>query len=161
MKEFKDRLVNQDRRMSFKERIYVPAILKGMGVTIGHFFKKPITQQYPDERPRLFEWFRGLQELLVDEDGREKCVACCLCARVCPSEAIRIEAAEDEEGRKYPAEYDIDLGRCIFCGYCEEACPKEAIVLRRRFELADDSREKLVFKKKELLNWTSGRGSRS
>jgi len=76
MKDFKDRLVNQDRRMSFSERIYLPAILKGMGVTIGHFFRKPETLQYPDERPNLSPRFRGLQELQVDENGEEKCVAC-------------------------------------------------------------------------------------
>lgn len=145
--------------MTLSERLYFPAILKGMRVTIGHFFKKPETLQYPEERPKLFERFRGLQELLVAADGNEKCVACGLCARVCPSAAITIEAAEDETGRKYPAEYEIDLGRCIFCGYCEEACPEEAIVMRRRFELADDHRDKLVITKKELLNWTAGRGN--
>ena len=158
MKDFKDRLVNQDRRMSFSERIYLPAILKGMGVTIGHFFRKPETLQYPDERPNLSPRFRGLQELQVDENGEEKCVACGLCARVCPSDAIQVEAAENEKGEKYAASYSINLGRCIFCGFCEEACPVQAIVLRRKFELADDSREKLIYNKEDLLNWTKGRG---
>ena len=151
------KLVNQQRNLTFAEKIYLPEILRGMMVTIKNFFSKPVTVQYPEEKPRIFERFRGLHELLLDENGEEKCVGCSLCARVCPSDAIYVEADENEAGKKYARIYRINLGRCIFCGFCEEACPEEAIVLREKFELADVSRDTLVLTKYRLLNWSEGK----
>jgi NADH-quinone oxidoreductase subunit I len=36
-----------DKKMTFLERIYLPAILGGMWITLKHFFRKPATSQYP------------------------------------------------------------------------------------------------------------------
>ena len=42
------------------------------------------------------------------------------------------------------------MGRCIFCGNCTQACPKDALIMTDEFELADYSRESLVFDKDKL-----------
>ena len=33
--------------------------IRAMGVTLRHFFKKPITVQYPEEKVRIYPRFRG------------------------------------------------------------------------------------------------------
>src|SRR5690349_15457772 len=103
--------------------------------------------------------YRGQHLLHVDELGREKCVACYLCAAACPSECIYIVAADDprppEErigvDERYAVVYNIDYGRCIFCGYCVEACPKDAITHGYNFELSVYSRADLLKTKDDLL----------
>ena len=102
-------------------------LLHGLKITLAHMFKKPITLQYPRERPVIATGFRGLHALNVDHD-RAKCVACYLCPTVCPAKCITVEAAEDANHDKYAATYEIDMLRCIFCGYCVEACPVDAIL---------------------------------
>jgi len=127
------------------------ALIKGLGVTFKFFFFRPVTMKYPEEKREPFLRFRGAHILRLDEKGKEKCVACCLCATVCPAQAITIEAAEDENYDKYPKLFEIDMGRCIFCGYCVEACPKAAIIMGKSYELADYRREDLVYDKERLI----------
>lgn len=137
------------------DRLYITAVVKGMSLTLKHLLmRKPTTVQYPEERVEIFSRFRGAQRLNKDEQGRPRCVACELCATVCPSGAIRIVAdeADDPDVEKYPLEYDIDMLRCIFCGYCVEACPKDAISLTHQYELAKFSREESILTKDMLLN---------
>lgn len=129
----------------------IGALAKGLGVTFKYFVRKPITVKYPEERREPYLRFRGTHVLRMDDQGRERCVACCLCARVCPANVITIEADEREDHQKYPKKFEIDLGRCIFCGYCVEACPKAAIIMSTGFETADYHREDLIFDKNRLL----------
>jgi NADH-quinone oxidoreductase subunit I len=148
-----------DRKpMSFLEKIYLPAILKGMSITFSHMFRKKPTINYPEQKRSFSSVFRGLQILNRDEEGRERCTACGLCAVACPAEAITMEAAErlpTEEHlyreEKYAAKYEINMLRCIFCGLCEEACPKDAIYLSQTFAQANYSREGFIYKKEDLL----------
>lgn len=103
--------------------------------------------------------YRGQHLLHVDELGREKCVACFLCAAACPSDCIYIVAKDDprlpEErvgvDERYAEVYNIDYGRCIFCGYCVEACPKDAITHGYNFELSVYNRADLLKTKDDLL----------
>ncbi len=78
---------------------YVAPILKGLKYTLGNFFRKPITIQYPDEKTKRSARGRGLHRLNVDERGDLKCVACGLCAAICPSQAIALVPYE-EEGKR-------------------------------------------------------------
>ena len=148
-----------DRRpMSLWERMYLPAIFKGMMITFSHIFKKKPTINYPEKKRAFSPVFRGLQILNRDEEGRENCTACGLCAVACPAEAITMEGAERQPGEehlyreeKYAARYEINMLRCIFCGLCEEACPKDAIYLSETFTPADYQRKQFIYDKKDLL----------
>lgn len=144
--------------MSLLEKIYLPAIFKGMTITFGHMFRKKPTIRYPEETRPFSPVFRGLHVLNRDEEGRENCTACGLCAVACPAEAITMEAAERKEGEehlyreeKYAARYEINMLRCIFCGLCEEACPKDAIYLSETFAPASFARKELIYGKTDLL----------
>ncbi len=148
-----------DRRpMNMWEKMYLPAIAKGLGITFSHLFKKQPTIHYPEQQRTFSEVFRGLHVLNRDEDGRERCTACGLCAVACPAEAITMEAAERQEGEenlyreeKYAAKYEINMLRCIFCGLCEEACPKDAIYLSETFAPANYQRKGFIYGKNDLL----------
>jgi NADH-quinone oxidoreductase subunit I len=144
--------------MTLAEKLYLPAIFKGMGITFSHLFKKKPTVRYPEEKRPFSDVFRGLQILNRDEEGRERCTACGLCAVACPAEAITMEAAERQPGEehlyreeKYAAKYEINMLRCIFCGLCEEACPKDAIYLTQTFAPANYGRKGFIYKKDDLL----------
>jgi NADH-quinone oxidoreductase subunit I len=144
--------------MTIWERMYLPAIFKGMVITFHHLFKKKVTINYPDQLRPFSPVFRGLQVLNRDEEGRENCTACGLCAVACPAEAITMEAAERRPGEedlyreeKYAAKYEINMLRCIFCGLCEDACPKDAIYLSETFAPANYQRKGFIYGKDDLL----------
>ena len=151
--------VVSNKKMTFTERLYLPAIIKGMGVTMSHFFTKKATISYPEVTREFSKVYRGLHVLKRDEQGRERCTACGLCAVACPAEAITMEAAERVKGEehlyreeKYAKVYEINMLRCIFCGLCEEACPKEAIFLTERIVPADYKRDRFIYGKDVLVD---------
>lgn len=140
------------------EKIYLPAIGKGMAITFSHLFKKPATIRYPEVEREFSTNFRGLHSLKRDEEGKERCTACGLCALSCPAEAITMIAAERKpeevdlyREEKYAATYEINMLRCIFCGLCEEACPKEAIYLDGPIVPADYLRKDFIYGKDKLV----------
>jgi NADH-quinone oxidoreductase subunit I len=131
--------------------------LKGFGVTFRQIFRKPITQQYPEFKRAVYPRFRGRHRLHRHENGLEKCVGCSLCAAACPADCIRVVAEENtaenrvSAGERYARIYEINMSRCIFCGYCELACPFDAITLGNEFEIAEYSRDDLIYTKDMLL----------
>jgi NADH-quinone oxidoreductase subunit I len=144
--------------MSFWEKIYFPAILGGMRITFGHLFRKKTTVQYPEVKREFSDIYRGKHVLKRDDEGRERCTACGLCAVACPAEAITMVAAERKPGEehlyreeKYAVVYEINMLRCIFCGDCEEACPKEAIFLTKEIVKSEYQRDKFIYGKEELV----------
>ena len=133
---------------------FIAATAKGLGITAKHFARNlflPLrkltaraapgapaedkwrseieTVQYPEEKVKYPERFRGLHRLTLREDGAVRCVACMCCPTVCPAHCITIIPAEtDDKGiEKKPATFEIDELRCVVCGLCVEACPCDAI----------------------------------
>src|ERR1700759_2151876 len=94
------RKVLESKPLNLLERSYLPAILKGLGITMKHFFRKPVTIKYPEERREFSENFRGMHSLKRDENGKERCTACGFCALSCPAEAITMISAERKPGEE-------------------------------------------------------------
>ncbi len=147
-----------NKKLTWVEKLYFPAILKGLSITFRHIFKKKVTVQYPEQTRPIAAVYRGLHVLKRDEQGRENCTACGLCAVACPAEAITMIAAERQKGEehlyreeKYAAVYEINMLRCIFCGLCEEACPKDAIYLTDRLLPSNYARNAFIYGKDLLV----------
>ncbi|NBR14579.1 MAG: NADH-quinone oxidoreductase subunit I [Crocinitomicaceae bacterium] len=150
--------VVSNKEMTFGEKIYLPAVIGGMGITLKHLFRKNNTLKYPEQQKLFAPVYRGQHVLKRDEKGRENCTACGLCAVACPAEAITMTAAERKKGEehlyreeKYAEMYEINMLRCIFCGLCEEACPKEAIFLTDRIVPSNFEREPFIYGKDILV----------
>jgi NADH-quinone oxidoreductase subunit I len=150
--------VVSDKPITFMERIYLPAVLNGMLITLRHLMGRHNTTRYPEVQRQFAPVYRGMHVLKRDEKGRENCTACGLCAVACPAEAITMTAAERKKGEehlyreeKYAAVYEINMLRCIFCGLCEEACPKEAIFLTDRIVPTEFQRNEFVYGKDKLV----------
>ncbi|MBP7843449.1 MAG: NADH-quinone oxidoreductase subunit NuoI [Proteobacteria bacterium] len=142
------------KRMTLRQRLYLPEIIRGMMLTLKFLFRKKSTMSYPEVKHNFPVGYRGVPRLIASQDGNERCVACKLCEVVCPPVAIYIEAEEfpDQDYReRRPKVFQIDFGRCINCGFCEEACPVEAIEMSQSVEIVGESREALVYQKDKLL----------
>ncbi|MEM0951011.1 MAG: NADH-quinone oxidoreductase subunit I [Cyanobacteria bacterium P01_H01_bin.74] len=127
------------------------AIATGMATVLSHYFRPPVTLQYPEVMPDLSIRFHGRLCLLTKSDGTDLCIGCKACARVCPcNDLIQIEMHRDANKKPVIDMFTIDMGRCIFCGNCTEVCPVDCIKMLPDFELADYSREALVLDKKDL-----------
>ncbi|MBI5546683.1 MAG: NADH-quinone oxidoreductase subunit I [Deltaproteobacteria bacterium] len=146
--------IPESSEMTPTERLYLPELVRGIAITARHFLRnlfgqrdpapdilarkgisRVSTVQYPEERAPFPPGYRGLHRLVPRDDGRPRCVACYMCATVCPAQCIYIEAGEYpvDDARenavieKYPTRFVIDELRCVVCGFCVEACPKDAI----------------------------------
>lgn len=81
----------------------------------GNGTHRPRTQRFPDRQAPAAD-FRGD----VTNDPA-LCVACGICAQVCPSAAIELTPSGDSCAWVY------DSGRCTFCGICVQHCPVDAL----------------------------------
>lgn len=96
-------------------------------------FRKPVTIQYltkPGEMVPVPERYRG--KLVY---GKEACIGCLLCVKVCPSGTIT--ATEERK-------VTFNITRCIFCGQCMETCPKGAVRLGLDFEVVTHEKNELI-----------------
>ena len=103
---------------SLAERSYFPAVAKGLTHTLKHMLamKDYNTQRYPEEKREPFAGYRGEHRLIRDDQGREKCTACFMCATACPAHCIEIVAEEApwDDREKRPRIFNIDMMRCIY-----------------------------------------------
>lgn len=108
--------------MSYFQKIYsgFAGTFKGLWVTLRALVMPSVTVNYPLEKLKPFERFRGA--LLFDQ---VVCIGCNLCVKACPSSCIALENSKSPEGKKVAKVdwYTIDFGKCNFCRLCEEACP--------------------------------------
>jgi NADH-quinone oxidoreductase subunit I len=166
---------------------YLPEIVKGLGVSMKHFFSNtrdmvkgerpdPVLERYapgvstisyPEQKRPYPERFRGLHRLTAREDGSPRCVACLCCSTACPAQCIHIEAGEYPEGdrrrgyERFPVKFVIDELRCVFCGYCVEACPCDAIRMDTGVHAVPyDSRDQFIYDKEMLMGFTGRDGSK-
>src|SRR5512147_276166 len=129
--------VIHDKPADFRERLFLPEVIRGVGIIAKQFWKNfflqrdanpdillrktpTVTIQYPEEKQPYPPGYRGLHRLVPREDGKPRCVACYMCATICPAQCIYIEAGEyaDDPIEKYPVRFIIDELRCIVCGFC-------------------------------------------
>ena len=125
------------------------SLIKGMEVTGKELVTPKVTEQYPENRAELKipERFRATLELIYDDNGGHKCIACGSCERNCPNQTISItkRMVDLPDGTKKMKldKYMYDLGSCTFCGLCVQVCPTNAIRFSNDFEQAVFTREKL------------------
>ena len=134
-------------------KIFLADLIEGLMVTFRYQQPKHIvTEQYPAERPKVAERFRGAPRLNINpETGETLCIACDLCALACPEKLIVVSSVRNPQTRrKELTDFTYDLSRCMFCGLCEDACPVDALELTQDFELAGYSREGAIWDRQML-----------
>ena len=130
-----------------KEIIYTPiSLIKGLVVTFVNFWRRKVTLQYPDVRWELPDNYRGVPALPTDpQTGRDKCIACGACARICPQNAIEIVTETGEDKKRRLVGFTLDASVCSWCGLCTEVCPVHAIIMSKAYELASYDREGMKY----------------
>lgn len=95
------------------------------GKTImGSIGKKPATLMYPVVPREWEERTRGSVSLEGD-----KCIACGMCSRACPTNAIEV----DKAGGKWI----IQRMQCIQCSACVDCCPKKCLTMENLYTIPD------------------------
>ena len=144
-------VVNMDWK-DFLRRIFLIDLIKGLRLTFS--YQRPdatYTEQYPLERPPVAERYRGAPRLNNHpESGETLCIACNLCSIACPENLIVVGWARTEDRKKRLTTFTYDLSRCMFCGLCEDACPVDALELTQDFEIANYSREGMIWDRQAL-----------
>ena len=168
MTPYKRKTYWNQHKMTLWERAYLPEVLRGLGITSGIFLrnmgrwisgkKGALTTYYPEEtRADYAPINRGKHVLTQRPDGKPQCVACNMCATVCPAKVIEIEAGFDPldlAHPKFPVRFEIDYSRCIFCGLCVEACPEDAIRMAKEVpNLPSTTRHDMWLTMEEMLSW--------
>ncbi len=131
----------------FIRKLLLVDLVKGLALTFRYQDPREIyTEQYPLQRPRVAERYRGAPRLNVNPDtGETMCICCDLCALACPEHLIVVSSARNPQTkRKELTTFTYDTSRCMFCGLCEDACPTDCLELTQDFELAYYSREGLI-----------------
>jgi NADH-quinone oxidoreductase subunit I len=122
------------------------SLLNGMRLTIIEFFSPDVTQQYPDERWRMHERFRGRVDMPLDPlSGAHKCTLCMMCVRACPNGSLEIVQGKGADGKtRVLDKYIYKLGTCTLCEMCVEACNFDAIRMGHDYEMSVYDRQALT-----------------
>lgn len=137
----------------FIRTVFLVDLIQGLWVTFRYQAPKHIcTEQYPAQRPKIAERFRGAPRLNKNpETGETLCIACNLCAMACPEKLIVVNSERNEQTRKKElTTFTFDTSRCMFCGLCEDACPTDSLELTQDFEIATYSREGQIWDRQML-----------
>ncbi len=129
------------------------SLLAGMAVTIRYFVKPVVTVQYPRQKIEMSPAYRGYPRLLLDSGTRtHRCIACEMCARICPSQLISVAGTKLPGAKqKVPYIYVHEHYYCSLCGLCIEVCPTTALEYSREYRLAGFRREDAVIDHLTLL----------
>lgn len=150
--EIKNTSTPNERTLNFWEKLYLPEVFKGLGYSFRKMVNEPsYTFEYPEEQWYPPDGYRG-RPVLVEEEGKPRCVSCNLCAKACPPMAISMETQEIPGAKeREPKWFEINMLRCIYCGFCEEVCPEEAIVMSKEYDLVFHHRDEAIFGLERLL----------
>ncbi len=128
------------------------SLLVGLSITFREFFKPTVTVQYPYQTIKMSSRFRGHIELLADDTGNPKCVACGMCQRACPSSCISLDSVSVDievdgkvKKKKVLSRYDLNFTTCSLCGQCVENCNFGAIDFSKEYNLASTRKEDFHF----------------
>jgi NADH-quinone oxidoreductase subunit I len=128
----------------------VKTLGQGMGITIRHYFRKEVTQQYPNNRDslKMFDRFRGEVIMPHNEKNEHRCTGCGICETACPNGSIEIVSrkvtGEDGKTRRAIDKHIYNLGMCTFCNLCIKSCPSKAIIMGQGFEHTVYDRSELI-----------------
>jgi NADH-quinone oxidoreductase chain I len=119
------------------------SLLAGMAVTIRYFFKPIVTVQYPRQKLIMTPRYRGYVQLLLDPETKtHRCIACEMCAHICPSQLISLEGVKlPGAKKKVPTRYSHEYYFCSLCGLCIEICPTSALEFSQDYRIAGYRRE--------------------
>ncbi|MGB8990613.1 MAG: NADH-quinone oxidoreductase subunit I [Desulfobaccales bacterium] len=141
--------------MSYFKEIAVGfwSLLAGMAVTIRYFVKPIVTVQYPRQKIQMSPRYRGYPQFIIDpETQTHRCIACEMCARICPSQLITVAGTKfPGEKQKRATKYVHEHQYCSLCGLCVEVCPTTALEFSAVYRLAGYRREDCVLNHLILL----------
>jgi NADH-quinone oxidoreductase chain I len=123
------------------------SLLLGMGVTLKNLVRRPVTLQYPHEKPQLPPAFRSAIALVrFDDKGTHDCVACLQCVNICPSFCITVEGDKPEGlKRKRATRFDMDYSLCSLCGLCIDVCPTDTLEYSQIYDVVGYRRDDFVY----------------
>jgi formate hydrogenlyase subunit 6/NADH:ubiquinone oxidoreductase subunit I len=93
---------------------------------------RPATLMYPKKKRVFYARTRGHIAI-----GIESCIFCGICAKKCPSGAIRV----DKTGKVW----EIDRLKCVQCNACVESCPKKCLAMEQSYTEPSMEKTKDVF----------------
>lgn len=161
-----DREIAEDRRPPvhppayYLQKPYAPSPLELMEAENR---RVPMPEADPTERRRTDRQIeRGWAE---DEAHQESircmrcqthyCVACTLCARVCPDNCIDVRAYDTGYERRV-SRYDFFMEWCCFCGLCQDICPTQTLTLAPSFDYVSTSRRDFLYDRRNMLRPSPG-----
>ncbi len=123
------------------------SLLTGMRVTGKYFLRKQVTVRYPHEEPTMSAAFRSVIAFVrFPETGSHDCIACDACAKICPSDCIRVEGARNEGLKGKRAEvFEIDFALCSLCGLCLDVCPTQTLTYSKYYDHVGRHRAGFVY----------------
>lgn len=114
----------------------------GLWITLKRLFTRIVTVQYPRQKLTMTPQFRGhIEAIRFDDTKTHHCVACGLCARICPSHVIKVQGEKTQASSlKRGNQYFIDFSKCSLCGLCVDYCPEQTLKFSHEYELVFYSR---------------------
>lgn len=133
------------------------SLAEGMAITIKHFFRRPVTVDYPREKAPISKAQRNAITLIPKDEvgGSHNCIACLQCQKICPSNCISITGYRpDGLAMKRPETFDVNFALCSECGLCLDVCPTNTLGYSKTYDNAGYNRDDFTF---DLLEkWRDG-----